>query len=66
MKVTHLTREDILFGKLSPQGHVVPEFVGQNYITETGVLYVATDLTVQGWKLLAGAQQNSPVYVGSE
>ena len=66
MKVTHLTRDDILFGELSPQGSVVPEFIGQNYITETGVLYVATDLTVHGWKTVAGAHQNSPVYVGSE
>lgn len=65
-KVTHLTRDDILVGHNSPYGVVEPEFIGQNFITEAGLLYISTDMTKYGWKLVAGGSITSPVYVGSE
>ena len=49
MKLIHLTKNDFLQGEKSPLGTIIPEFVGQIYVTNDGAIYLAANLDKQDW-----------------
>lgn len=58
MRNTHLTKSDFMTGDSSPVAKVTPDFVGQIYIENSELMYIATNLDSNSWlaiqPLLAG------------
>lgn len=53
--IVHVTRNNFLSGSVSPIGTVTPDFKGQQYLKDNGVLFLAKGLTPDSWTEVSGA-----------